>query len=83
MCQNIARFRVNAFNQNRGAGAVFRAIPSEVLTMEDLGMGQVFSRYLAVTPGFWCWSLAPQVRESPLRLQRWLITSTTTDTTIF
>ena len=38
----IARFRVNAFNQNRGAGAVFRAIPSEVLTMEDLGMGQVF-----------------------------------------
>ena len=39
---NIARFRVNAFNQNRGAGAVFRAIPSEVLTMEDLGMGQVF-----------------------------------------
>ena len=39
---NIARFRVNAFNQNRGAGAVFRAIPSEVLTMEDIGMGQVF-----------------------------------------
>jgi twitching motility protein PilT len=39
---NIARFRVNAFNQNRGAGAVFRAIPSEVLAMEDLGMGQVF-----------------------------------------
>ena len=39
---NIARFRVNAFNQNRGAGAVFRAIPSEVLTMQDLGMGQAF-----------------------------------------
>jgi twitching motility protein PilT len=33
---NIARFRVNAFNQNRGAGAVFRTIPSKVLTMEDL-----------------------------------------------
>ena len=32
---NIARFRVNAFNQNRGAGAVFRTIPSKVLTMED------------------------------------------------
>jgi twitching motility protein PilT len=30
-------FRVNAFNQNRGAGAVFRTIPSEVLTLEDLG----------------------------------------------
>jgi twitching motility protein PilT len=38
----IARFRVNAFNQNRGAGAVFRTIPSKVLTMEDLGLGQIF-----------------------------------------
>ena len=38
----VARFRVNAFNQNRGAGAVFRTIPSKVLTMEDLGMGQGF-----------------------------------------
>ena len=27
---NVARFRVNAFNQNRGAGAVFRTIPSEI-----------------------------------------------------
>ena len=38
----VARFRVNAFNQNRGAGAVFRTIPSKVLTLEDLGMGQIF-----------------------------------------
>lgn len=38
----LARFRVNAFNQNRGAAAVFRTIPSEVLTMEQLGMGKVF-----------------------------------------
>ena len=38
----VARFRVNAFNQNRGAGAVFRTIPSEVLSMEALGMGKVF-----------------------------------------
>ncbi|CAA0117420.1 type IV pilus twitching motility protein PilT [Zhongshania aliphaticivorans] len=38
----VARFRVNAFNQNRGAGAVFRTIPSKVLSLEDLGMGQVF-----------------------------------------
>jgi twitching motility protein PilT len=28
----LARFRVNAFNQNRGAGAVFRTIPSEILS---------------------------------------------------
>jgi len=39
---NLARFRVNAFNQQRGAGAVFRTIPSKVLTMEQLGMGQIF-----------------------------------------
>ncbi len=38
----LARFRVNAFNQNRGAAAVFRTIPSKVLSMEDLGMGAVF-----------------------------------------
>ncbi len=38
----LARFRVNAFNQNRGAAAVFRTIPSKVLTMEQLGMGGVF-----------------------------------------
>ena len=29
----LARFRVNAFNQNRGCGAVFRTIPSEILTL--------------------------------------------------
>ena len=33
----LARFRVNAFNQNRGAGAVFRTIPSKILTLEQLG----------------------------------------------
>ena len=38
----VARFRVNAFNHNRGAGAVFRTIPSKVVTMDQLGMGQVF-----------------------------------------
>ena len=38
----VARFRVNAFNHNRGSGAVFRTVPSKVLSMEDLGQGQVF-----------------------------------------
>ncbi|MBJ6135942.1 MULTISPECIES: type IV pilus twitching motility protein PilT [Marinobacter] len=47
----VARFRVNAFNQNRGAGAVFRTIPSKVLTMEDLGMGQVFKDIASVPRG--------------------------------
>ena len=47
----IARFRVNAFNQNRGAGAVFRTIPSKVLTMEDLSLGQVFKDIAMVPRG--------------------------------
>lgn len=47
----VARFRVNAFNQNRGAGAVFRTIPSKVLTMGDLGMGEVFRRITDVPRG--------------------------------
>ncbi|MDR3392119.1 MAG: type IV pilus twitching motility protein PilT [Sulfuriferula sp.] len=38
----LARFRVNAFNQNRGAGAVFRTIPSKVLTLEDLNAPKIF-----------------------------------------
>jgi twitching motility protein PilT len=32
----LARFRVNTFNQNRGMGAVFRTIPSKILTLEQL-----------------------------------------------
>jgi twitching motility protein PilT len=63
----VARFRVNAFNQNRGAGAVFRTIPSKVLTMEDLGMGQVF-RKTPMCPAAWCWSPAP---PGPARAPRW------------
>ena len=39
---NLARFRVNAFVQNRGAGAVFRTIPSKVLTLEELNCPKVF-----------------------------------------
>ncbi|WP_299312217.1 type IV pilus twitching motility protein PilT [uncultured Halomonas sp.] len=45
----VSRFRVNVFNHARGAGAVFRTIPSEVLTLEDLGLGQVF-RQLSMLP---------------------------------
>ena len=38
----LARFRVNAFNQNRGASAVFRTVPSKVLTLEDLNCPGTF-----------------------------------------
>jgi twitching motility protein PilT len=39
---NLARFRVNAFVQQRGAGAVMRTIPSKVLTMEELKCPAIF-----------------------------------------
>ena len=39
---SLARFRVNAFNQNRGAGAVFRTIPSQILSLEELGAPKIF-----------------------------------------
>jgi twitching motility protein PilT len=39
---NLARFRVNAFNQNRGAAAVFRVIPSKVLTLDELNCPKIF-----------------------------------------
>ena len=39
---NLARFRINAFNQHRGAGAVFRTIPSKVLTLEELNCPKIF-----------------------------------------
>ena len=38
----LARFRVNAFIQNRGVGAVLRTIPSTVLTLEDLKAPKIF-----------------------------------------
>ncbi|MGD9888249.1 MAG: type IV pilus twitching motility protein PilT [Halothiobacillaceae bacterium] len=38
----LARFRVNAYVQNRGAGVVMRTIPSKVLTLEELGAPKIF-----------------------------------------
>ena len=45
----LARFRANAFNQHRGAGAVFRTIPSRVLSLEELKAPAIF-RDIADTP---------------------------------
>ena len=39
----LGRFRVNAFEQQRGAGAVFRSIASTVPSLESLGLSGVFS----------------------------------------
>jgi twitching motility protein PilT len=45
----LARFRVNAFTQARGAGAVFRTIPSKILSLEDLNCPGIF-KDIAETP---------------------------------
>ncbi len=45
----LARFRVNAFNHNRGSGAVFRTIPSEILSLEQLNAPSIF-KDIADTP---------------------------------
>ncbi|MBF0588757.1 MAG: type IV pilus twitching motility protein PilT [Magnetococcales bacterium] len=42
---NLARFRVNAFVQNRGAGAVFRTIPSTILSLEQLNCPEIFKDF--------------------------------------
>ena len=47
--RDVARFRVNAFNQERGAGAVFRTSPSLVLTLEQLEAPKIFKE-IADTP---------------------------------
>ncbi len=45
----LARFRVNAFNQERGAAAVLRTIPSKILSLEDLNAPKIFAE-LAMKP---------------------------------
>ncbi|MCL2590516.1 MAG: type IV pilus twitching motility protein PilT [Betaproteobacteria bacterium] len=39
---NLARFRVNAFNQERGAAAAFRTVPSKILSLDALNCPQIF-----------------------------------------
>src|SRR3989304_488015 len=39
---DMARFRVNAFNQQRGSGAVFRTIPSKIISLAELGAPDIF-----------------------------------------
>ena len=45
----LARFRVNAFNHHRGAGAVFRTIPSQILTLDELNAPSIFKE-ISETP---------------------------------
>ena len=55
---NLARFRVNAFNHNRGSGAVFRTIPSKILSLEQLNCPPIF-KDIANTPRGICLVTGP------------------------
>lgn len=54
----VSRFRVNVFHHARGCGAVFRVIPSKVLTVSDLGLRQVF-KDVALLPRGLCLVTGP------------------------
>lgn len=49
--QGVARFRVNVFDQQRGAAAVFRVIPSQVPTLGELGAPKVFEEIVSAPRG--------------------------------
>lgn len=44
--KDLSRFRVNAFMQNRGAAAVLRTIPSDILTLDQLGAPEIFKQII-------------------------------------
>jgi twitching motility protein PilT len=44
--KDLSRFRVNAFVQNRGAAAVLRTIPSDILTLDQLGAPEIFKKII-------------------------------------
>ena len=48
---DVARFRVNAFRQQRGSGAVFRVIPTKIMTIDQLGLPDVVRRIAAIRNG--------------------------------
>ena len=48
---NLARYRCNFFQQKWGIGAVFREIPSEILTVEQLGLPPVLNKMAMLHKG--------------------------------
>ncbi len=47
----VARFRANFFNQKYGVSAVFRQIPSTVLTAEQLGLPPIMKKFAELHKG--------------------------------
>jgi twitching motility protein PilT len=47
----LSRYRVNLFRQQRGAGAVFRVIPTKIMTLEQLGLPEQVRRIAQIRSG--------------------------------
>ena len=47
----LARYRVNLFRQQRGAGAVFRVIPTKIMTIDQLGLPEQVRRLAQIRNG--------------------------------
>ena len=47
----VGRFRCNMFYQHRGIGAVFRIIPTEILTLEQLNLPEILKTIAGYTKG--------------------------------
>jgi len=47
----LSRYRVNIFRQQRGAGAVFRVIPSKIMTIDELGLPPQVRRVASLRSG--------------------------------
>jgi twitching motility protein PilT len=47
----VARYRANFFNQKNGVAAVFRQIPSTVLTVEQLGLPPIMKKFASLNKG--------------------------------
>ncbi len=47
----LARYRANFFRQKYGVGAVFREIPSEIMTIEQLGLPPVCKKFAMLQKG--------------------------------
>ena len=77
---NLARFRVNAFNQQRGAAVAFRTIPSKVLSLEELNAPKVFAELTDAAARADPGAPARPAPASRRRWRRWSTTSTRTNT---
>ncbi|HPZ07344.1 MAG TPA: type IV pilus twitching motility protein PilT [Candidatus Eremiobacteraeota bacterium] len=49
--KDIARFRINVLKQNNGTGAVFRQIPIDMPTIDDLELPSVLKRFIHYRQG--------------------------------